>query len=116
MTYKSEHSKETRTSEANKIRKKYPDRIPIIVERADNASKSVPDIDKKKFLVPSDLTMGQFQYVIRKRVKLNAEKAMFVFVNNKMISTSTLLTLVYDEHKDEDGFLYVTYCGENTFG
>ena len=116
MTYKSEHTKEAREAEASKIRKKYPDRIPIIVERAANASKSIPDIDKKKFLVPSDLSMGQFQYVIRKRVKMNSEKAMFVFINNKLISTSTLLSLVYDEHKDEDGFLYVTYCGENTFG
>lgn len=116
MTYKTDHSKEDRINESNKIRKKYPDRIPIIVERALNCDKSVPNIDKKKFLVPADLTMGQFQYVIRKRIKMNAEKAMFVFVNNKMMSSSSLLTTVYDEHKDEDGFLYVNYSGENTFG
>jgi GABA(A) receptor-associated protein len=23
---------------------------------------------------------------------------------------------IYDEHKDDDGFLYITYSGENTFG
>jgi len=23
---------------------------------------------------------------------------------------------IYDDHKDEDGFLYITYSGENTFG
>ncbi len=23
---------------------------------------------------------------------------------------------VYEKYKDADGFLYVTYCGENTFG
>lgn len=27
-----------------------------------------------------------------------------------------LMSAIYDEKKDEDGFLYVTYSGENTFG
>lgn len=27
-----------------------------------------------------------------------------------------ILSAIYDEKKDEDGFLYVTYSGENTFG
>jgi len=26
------------------------------------------------------------------------------------------MSAIYDEHKDEDGFLYMTYSGENTFG
>ena len=28
----------------------------------------------------------------------------------------TLPSQVYKRHKDEDGFLYITYSGENTFG
>jgi hypothetical protein len=31
--------------------------------------------------VPQDLTVGQFVYVIRKRIKLPAEKAIFIFVD-----------------------------------
>ena len=27
-----------------------------------------------------------------------------------------MMATVYDDHKDEDGFLYITYSGENTFG
>ena len=27
-----------------------------------------------------------------------------------------LMSTIYDEKKDKDGFLYVTYSGENTFG
>jgi hypothetical protein len=27
-----------------------------------------------------------------------------------------IMSAIYDEKKDEDGFLYVTYSGENTFG
>ena len=29
---------------------------------------------------------------------------------------AAMMSSIYDEHKDEDGFLYFTYSGENTFG
>ena len=74
-------------------------------------------MDKKKYLVPSDLTVGQFVYVIRKRVKLSSgERAIFVFVNNAATATASLMSTIYEENKDEDGFLYIQYSGENTFG
>jgi len=40
-----------------------------------------------RYLVPADLTVGQFVYVVRKRIKLGAEKAIFVFINNTLPST-----------------------------
>ena len=103
-----------RRSESDRIRAKYPDRVPVICERADRSD--VPDIDKKKYLVPADLTVGQFIYVIRKRIKLPPEKAIFIFVDNVIPPTASLMSAVYEVQKDEDGFLYVTYSGENTFG
>nr|ABK23434.1 unknown [Picea sitchensis]ABK25724.1 unknown [Picea sitchensis] len=112
--FKKEHPLERRQAEAGRIRDKYPDRIPAIVEKAEKSD--IPDIDKKKYLVPADLTVGQFVYVIRKRIKLSAEKAIFIFVNNVLPPTAALMSSVYEEHKDEDGFLYFTYSGENTFG
>lgn len=113
-TFKKEHSFDKRMAEAKRIRKKYSDRIPVICERANKTD--VPDIDKKKYLVPSDLTVGQFVYVIRKRIELPPEKAIFLFVNNMLPPTASLMGAIYEEHKDEDGFLYITYSGENTFG
>ena len=86
----------------------------MIVEKADKSD--VPDIDKKKYLVPADLTIGQFVYVIRKRIKLTSEQAIFIFVNNVLPPTAAMISSVYKEHKDQDGFLYITYTGENTFG
>ncbi|CAM9951450.1 unnamed protein product [Ectocarpus fasciculatus] len=103
-----------RKSEAERIRAKYPDRIPVICEKADRSD--IPDIDKKKYLVPADLSTGQFIYVIRKRIKLDPEKAIFIFVNDTIPQTSALMSQVYEHQKDEDGFLYITYSGENTFG
>lgn len=62
------------------------------------------------------MTVGQFVYVIRKRIKLSSEKAIFIFINNVLPPTAALMSKIYAEHKDEDGFLYVQYSGENTFG
>lgn len=67
-TYKEENSFDKRKAEGDKIRRKYPDRIPVIVEKAPNSN--LKDLDKKKYLVPSDLTIGQFYFLIRKRLVL----------------------------------------------
>ncbi|CAM8883323.1 unnamed protein product [Rhodiola kirilowii] len=112
--FKEENALEKRTAEASRIREKYPDRIPVIVEKAENSD--IPNIDKKKYLVPADLTVGQFVFVIRKRIKLSAEKAIFIFVDNMLPPTGVIMSAIYEEKKDVDGFLYVTYSGENTFG
>ncbi|CAM8998511.1 unnamed protein product [Rhodiola kirilowii] len=113
-SFKMEHPFERRQAESARIRDKYPDRVPVIVEKAEKSD--IPDIDKKKYLVPSDLTVGQFVYVVRKRIKLSAVKAIFVFVENTLPPTAALMSAIYEENKDEDGFLYMTYSGENTFG
>ncbi|KAH9621250.1 hypothetical protein KSS87_010063 [Heliosperma pusillum] len=113
-SFKLEHDLGKRRAEAARIREKYSDRIPVIVEKAERSD--IPNIDKKKYLVPADLTVGQFVYVIRKRIKLSAEKAIFIFVDNVLPPTGAIMSAIYEEKKDEDGFLYVTYSGENTFG
>ncbi|KAA8520489.1 hypothetical protein F0562_014745 [Nyssa sinensis] len=112
--FKQEHEFEKRQAEAGRIREKYRDRIPVIVEKAERSD--IPNISKKKYLVPADLTVGQLVYVIRKRIKLSAEKAIFIFVDNVLPPTGAIMSKIYDEKKDADGFLYVTYSGENTFG
>ena len=96
--------------------KKYPDRIPIICERSNVSNNDCPIIDKNKFLVPFDFTFGQFLLIIRKRMKLPPEKAIFLFINNKIHNSSQLISSIYDNNKSENGFLYVTYTSENTFG
>ena len=109
---------EKKRIESERMRTKYPDRIPVRVLRAPQCTK-VPLVDKEKFLVPEDLSIGQFMYVIRKRVKLAPEVALFLMVGKagKTIpASSQIMSNLYNEFKDEDGFLYVTYTGEATFG
>lgn len=74
---------------------------------------------------------SQFVYVIRKRIKLAPEKAIFIFVDEVLPPTAALMSSIYEEHKfvllisparadhpvdslplscrDDDGFLYVSY-------
>ena len=47
--------------------------------------------------------------MIRKRIKLSPEKAIFIFVDEVLPPTAALMSSIYEEHKDEDGFLYITY-------
>ena len=91
--YKEEHPFEKRRSEGEKIRRKYPDRVPVIVEKAPKAR--IGDLDKKKYLVPSDLTVGQFYFLIRKRISLRPEDALFFFVNNVIPPTSATMGSLY---------------------
>lgn len=114
--FKDKHSLEARKEEANRILNKYPERIPIICEKYEKKNISVPKLDKSKYLVPCDLNVGQFMFVLRKRMKLPSEQAIFLFVNGTIPSSSVLVNELYDKHKDKDGFLYVGYSGENTFG
>lgn len=112
--FQADHSFDKRKEEASRIRKKFPDRVPIIVEKIPKSE--LPELDKHKYLVPSDLTVGQFIYVIRKRIKLTPEKALFIFVNNKLPPTASLVSELYEKEKDDDGFLYLSVSSDTVFG
>ena len=112
--YKNNVSEDTRIQECSRILNKYPDRIPIIVCKDKNCS--LLDIDKQKYLVPQDMNLGQFMYVIRKRIRLQPNEAFFVLVKNSLMPSNKSLQEVYESNKDTDGFLYIVYSSENTFG
>ena len=106
-----------RSKESNRVLEKYPDRIPLICEK--NGYKSndlMPEIDKNKYLVPADLTCGQFIYTIRKRLQMPAEKAIFLLVKGVIPPIGTPMVELYEKYKDKDNFLYITYTSENVFG
>lgn len=105
-----------RVIEASKIRQRFPDRIPIIVEKSQHIRTDLPEINKNKYLVPKDLSLGQFIYVIRRQLQLPPEKALFLFVNNKLLPSSELIGEIYATNCATDGFLYVIYSGESVFG
>jgi len=114
MGFKDKYGPKSRELESNKILLKYPTRIPIIVEKHINCK--LKDINKNKYLVPKDMLMNQFIYVIRKRIELEPSESLFVMTANQLTSSNMTLGEIYDKHAGEDGFLYMVYTSENTFG
>jgi len=115
FNYKTQYTQQNRQIESLKLQTKYPDRIAVIVHQSANSG--LPPLDKHKFLVPKDITCGQFMHVLRKRLVLKAEQALFTFFGkNELVKNSELMQNVYDQHKDEDGFLYAIIQAESTFG
>merc|ERR1712151_1108583 len=112
---------EKRLAEAKRILDKYPDRVPVICERAPRSS--LPEIDKKKFLVPGTMLVGEFKYVIHKHIQqqsgagiIAADETIYIHVHGTSPKTGALLSEVHEQYKNADGFLYLTYSAENTLG
>ena len=93
--------------------RKYPDRIPVCVE----VSKGMY-LDRKKFLVPRTMTVGEFGAVIRKRMdKLKAYEALFMFVRGDTIPPNAeTFENLHREYAENNMLLHLKYTKENTFG
>jgi GABA(A) receptor-associated protein len=125
-TFRNKYTFEERYAEATRIMHKYPDRIPVICEHAQGGNaEPLPEDPKKKFLIPCEMTIGQFCYVIRKRMTLPPEKAIFMFIvsqnsdgslNQILAPTAHMFDTVYNQYKDHDKFLYCVAQGESVFG
>ena len=114
ITQFKKQSLEKRTEMSSTVLKKYPDRCTIIVGKRDGDD--LKELDKKKYICPLDINLAQFTYAIRKKLTLKPEKALFFFINNKIYQGNTMMSEIYRENKEQDGFVYVIYCLESTFG
>ncbi|CAB3999316.1 microtubule-associated s 1A 1B light chain 3A-like [Paramuricea clavata] len=114
--FKERKSFAARKRDSEGITKQYPDKIPVIVERY-GSEKSLPILDKIKYLVPADLTMSNLASIIRKRLQLSPTQAFYLMVNERnMVSNSLTIGELYREEKHEDGFLYMVYASQESFG
>ena len=110
------NNKENFKKSVEKILTRYPNKVPVYVTKSKN-DKTLKNIEKNKFIVPDDITIGQFLTIIRKRIDLNHEMALFIFINDSILplQSATMKNLYY-EYKNKDKLLELQYCGENTFG
>ena len=119
MSYKNTIPLHQRESESSKILDKYPNCIPVIVE---TNSKDII-LPKNKFLVPYHITASHLLYSIRKTLKVDPSKAIFMYYDGKIVCGSELLGEMYIKYKEKhnigkngDKFFYINLTLENTFG
>ena len=100
------------------IMKKYPDRVPVYVKKSPTCKSDLNDLEKHKYLIPIDMTMGNFLCVIRKHIKISSKQAIFIFVAKKsvLVPNSSMFGELYKSHKEDDHLLHLDYTSENTFG
>lgn len=113
--FKKNNSLEERKKLSSRIISKYPDRRPVIVEP--QYKDKDPKINRTKYLVPIELTMGKFISEIRKEMKIESNQSLFFLINNILPPCNAMISLIYDKYKDPmDNFLYIKYTTESTFG
>ncbi len=96
------------------VKHKYPKCLPVVIIPRDKNLK----LERLKFLVSQDITVGQLMIIVRRKVcKLESHQALYMFVNNVVPPSGELLLDVYSQHKNKDNdMLFVDLYLENTFG
>ena len=113
--FKDKYSFEERFDEVQRIKKKYPEHIPVICEKERNGA-GIASCNKFKYLLNPNMTIGEFIYMIRNKINLSPEKGLYFFINGVIPAMNEMMCTIYRNHKSNDGFLYMRYTSENTFG
>jgi GABA(A) receptor-associated protein len=127
-TFQKNTSLESRKLTFQRLSKLYPDRIPVVIEKMRGILRydNIPNIDKTKFLLPKGTTIGNLILELKNHMSLYSYQAIFVYVSSKdkdgkiindiLPPTAAMMDDIYERYKSDDGFLYISYAGENTFG
>ena len=95
------------------ILKLHKNKVPIIIQQPENSNII---LEKLKYIVPIDITIQQFHCILNKYIKKNEKQSVIIFINNILPVSSESIGSLYNQYKDNDGFLYITIRKENTFG
>jgi len=99
---------EQRCDEARRVLAEYPDCIPVICEKA--ARSDLPDIGHYKCLFPRTALSAEVEIAIREKINgTSGQHFVYIFANGEFIIGDKSMSEVYESHKHDDGFLYMSY-------
>jgi GABA(A) receptor-associated protein len=117
---------EERKEITDKILTKYDDKCPLYLSFDSQLNlKSLKNYNR--YIVTSNLTLGQFLLIVKKKINIDATESLTLFIeiydkNNSKMKDSIIAPLsssidsVYNINKNDDGFLYMRLVKENVFG
>lgn len=93
-------------------------RIPTIVEHTHHTRRPALLLAKTEFLVPAGLTAGMFLCKLRESLKSHLKKdtAVYLMAGGMLVLPSMEMGMLDREFGDEDGYLYLVWAEESTFG
>lgn len=104
-----------RFKESTYMMNKHSNSVCCIIDKLENC-KNINELKKNKFIIPKDLLISQLIYIIKKRIVIDSRMSVFIYINNIIPMSNLKIGEVYKNYKDDDGFLYIKYAIENTFG
>lgn len=118
FTFKFKTDKEliVRQEEIKRIKKKFPDRIPVVCEYFGFKPTDKLKLDRTKFLVPRNMTLSSFMLLLRRRLSVGPAQALFMFSDSGLVRATMTMNELYSEAADVDGYLYLAVRPENAYG
>lgn len=115
--YKVKHSLEERRRQSENILSKHMNYIPCVVD----CDEKKIHLKKKKFLVPRNVNCSHLVSAIRSQIKLEGNKAVFLFAGNEIVCPTESVSSAYERYlknygDEGDKFFYICLEYENTFG
>lgn len=106
--------KSEKQKKLKKINTQNPLKIPTIFESKNKSKKH--DFQTFKFLLSPKMKLQKIALKIRGRINLKKDKALYFYCKNKILKPDIDINTLYNEFKEDDGFLYIYFNTIKSFG